>query len=263
VIPTNPAFAFTTVTLTVADEWETAAAIYSDTSGIKGRAATVLAARNGAVWATTSSAVYRLDNGHVSEVQATRWGQLFEDHQGTLYLASDGGLEYFKGDRFAPVPRIPAGAIDAIAEDSKGTLWLAHRTAGLLHRGRDGSVGRIPWVDLLGRQDRASTLLVDPTDDSLWMGVPLVTLIGATVVGRAGYSQLANLGLPELVASNPDSYVAIAASLAGDLERLSRLRRTLRMRMQQSPIMDAKRFAANVELAYRGMWRRWCAGRVR
>jgi hypothetical protein len=41
--------------------------------------------------------------------------------------------------------------------------------------------------------------------DSLWMGVPLVTLIGATVVGRAGYSQLANLGLPELVASNPDS----------------------------------------------------------
>jgi len=101
------------------------------------------------------------------------------------------------------------------------------------------------------------------TLDSLWMGVPLVTLIGATVVGRAGYSQLANLGLPELVASNPDSHVAIAASLAGDLERLSRLRRTLRMRMEQSPIMDAKRFAANVELAYRGMWRRWCASRAR
>ena len=43
--------------------------------------------------------------------------------------------------------------------------------------------------------------------DSFWMGVPVVTLSGPTVVGRAGLSQLMNLGLPELIASSPERYV--------------------------------------------------------
>ena len=41
------------------------------------------------------------------------------------------------------------------------------------------------------------------TCDALWMGVPVVTLKGQTAVGRAGFSMLMNLGLPELVAQNP------------------------------------------------------------
>jgi predicted O-linked N-acetylglucosamine transferase (SPINDLY family) len=94
--------------------------------------------------------------------------------------------------------------------------------------------------------------------DSLWMGVPVVTLVGLTVVGRAGLSQLTNLGLPDLVAHTPEQYVQIAAELAGDLPRLSELRRTLRPRMQASPLMDAPRFARNIEMAYRQMWRNWC-----
>jgi predicted O-linked N-acetylglucosamine transferase (SPINDLY family) len=48
--------------------------------------------------------------------------------------------------------------------------------------------------------------------------------------------------------------------LAGDLARLSGLRETLRGRMQRSPLMDAPRFARNVEAAYRTMWQRWCGG---
>ena len=67
-----------------------------------------------------------------------------------------------------------------------------------------------------------------------------------------------NLGLPELVAETPEQFVRIAAELASDLPRLSELRATLRDRMQDSPLMDAPRFARNVEAAYREMWRRWC-----
>ncbi len=52
--------------------------------------------------------------------------------------------------------------------------------------------------------------------DSLWMGVPVVTRVGRTVVGRAGYSQLSNLGLSELVAWNDDQFVSIASELACD-----------------------------------------------
>jgi predicted O-linked N-acetylglucosamine transferase (SPINDLY family) len=94
--------------------------------------------------------------------------------------------------------------------------------------------------------------------DSFWMGVPVITLVGKTVVGRAGLSQLTNLGLTELIARTPEQYVQIAAELAGDLPRLAELRRTLRARMQASPLMDGPRFARNVEAAYRQMWRNWC-----
>jgi protein O-GlcNAc transferase len=95
--------------------------------------------------------------------------------------------------------------------------------------------------------------------DSYWMGVPVVTRVGRTVVGRAGYSQLTNLGLSELVAWNDEEFVSIATQLAADRSRLAHLRSTLRGRMERSPLTDAPRFALNIESAYREMWRRWCA----
>ena len=64
--------------------------------------------------------------------------------------------------------------------------------------------------------------------DSFWMGVPVVTRIGTTVVGRAGWSQLCNLGIKELAAQSDEQFVKIAVELAGDLPRLSELRKGLR-----------------------------------
>ncbi len=96
--------------------------------------------------------------------------------------------------------------------------------------------------------------------DSFWMGVPVVTLVGQTVVGRAGLCFAQNLGVPELAARTPEQFVATAAALAGDLPRLGQLRRELRGRMERSPLMDAPRFVHNLDAAYRWMWRRWCEG---
>ena len=90
--------------------------------------------------------------------------------------------------------------------------------------------------------------------DSLWMGVPVVTRIGKTVVGRAGWSQLSNLGLTDLAASGDDEFVRIAAGLANDLERLADLRRGLRDRMLASPLTNASAFTSEVEAAYRQIW---------
>ena len=50
--------------------------------------------------------------------------------------------------------------------------------------------------------------------DAFWMGVPVVTLAGQTVVGRAGVCQLSNLGLPELIARGTEQFVQIAVELA-------------------------------------------------
>jgi protein O-GlcNAc transferase len=98
------------------------------------------------------------------------------------------------------------------------------------------------------------------TCDALWMGAPVVTLPGKMPVARAGLSLLSSVGLGEFVASSEEDYVRIAVELAGNLPRLANLRAIMRRRMQASPLMDAPRFARNVEAAYRSMWERWCRG---
>jgi protein O-GlcNAc transferase len=91
--------------------------------------------------------------------------------------------------------------------------------------------------------------------DALWMGVPIVTRVGDTCVGRAGLSQLFHLDLLDLVGDSDAAFVAITAALATDLDRLRALRGSLRATMQRSPLMDAARFARCIELAYRDAWR--------
>ncbi len=101
------------------------------------------------------------------------------------------------------------------------------------------------------------------TCEALWMGVPVVSLAGGSHVSRVGVSLLGNVGLPELVATNPEEYVRIALALARDLPRLAQLRSTLRERMAASPLMDAPRFARDLEAAYRQMWKKWCGRAAR
>ena len=97
--------------------------------------------------------------------------------------------------------------------------------------------------------------------DALLMGVPVVCLLGRTAVSRGGLTIMSNLGLTELVARIAEEYVGIAAGLAADLPRLASLRSMLRPRLESSPMMDTKRFAQQIEIVYRDLWRRYCAGR--
>jgi protein O-GlcNAc transferase len=91
--------------------------------------------------------------------------------------------------------------------------------------------------------------------DSLWMGVPAVTRVGNTSVGRGGLSQLFQLGQADLAAESDDEFVGIAVALSKDPSRLAQLRAGLRSRMRQSALMDAPRFARQIEAAYRTAWK--------
>jgi predicted O-linked N-acetylglucosamine transferase (SPINDLY family) len=90
------------------------------------------------------------------------------------------------------------------------------------------------------------------------MGVPVVSRVGRTHTSRMGLSILSNLGLAELTAGDNDQFVTIATEWANDLPKLEALRRTLRVRMETSPIMDQHRFGCDMAAAYRQMWRQWC-----
>ncbi|HEY1686752.1 MAG TPA: tetratricopeptide repeat protein [Tepidisphaeraceae bacterium] len=90
--------------------------------------------------------------------------------------------------------------------------------------------------------------------DSFWMGVPVVTLIGSTIVGRAGASLLANLGLSELIATSREQLIQITGDLARDSARLEEIRKMLRQRTLASPLMDGSRFAKDMENIYRDVF---------
>jgi predicted O-linked N-acetylglucosamine transferase (SPINDLY family) len=122
-------------------------------------------------------------------------------------------------------------------------------------------VGRLPLVEYL-RLYQAVDMALDPypygggttTCDALWMGVPVLSLAGPSAVSRGGLSILSNMGLAEWVAYDWQQYEQRAIVWAQDLPRLRDLRASLRQRMQNSPLMDAPRFARHVEAAYRRMW---------
>jgi protein O-GlcNAc transferase len=96
------------------------------------------------------------------------------------------------------------------------------------------------------------------TCEAMWMGVPVISLAGTAYASRAGVSLLSNVGLKELIANTPDEYIEIAVNLAKDLKKLQLLREKLRDMMMRSPLCDEKRFTANLEICYRGIWKTWC-----
>jgi len=115
-------------------------------------------------------------------------------------------------------------------------------------------------LDLRGRSPHAAMLAeygdvdiaLDPfpfcggltSCEALWMGVPIVTLPGSRAVSRQTLGFLSPIGLAELSAETAERYVAIAAGLAGDRDRLAALRAGLRDRMAASPLWRRRRVRA-------------------
>jgi protein O-GlcNAc transferase len=101
------------------------------------------------------------------------------------------------------------------------------------------------------------------TCESLWMGVPVVSMTGRGHWSRVGLSLLSAMGLGELACATIDDVAKTAGTLATDVPRLTELRATLRDRMIRSPLMDARSLCAALERAYRELWTAWCQGTMR
>ncbi|MDX5373854.1 MAG: tetratricopeptide repeat protein [Pseudomonadaceae bacterium] len=94
--------------------------------------------------------------------------------------------------------------------------------------------------------------------ESLWMGLPYVTLRDRPSMGRVGSLILRGLGREEWIADTEAEYVDKLVELASDVERLAKIRSGLREEMAVSPLCDGKGFAARVEDTWRSMWQRYC-----
>lgn len=103
-------------------------------------------------------------------------------------------------------------------------------------------------------QNSGTTLI-----ESLYMGLPFVSLAGVPSMGTLGASVLSAVGHPEWIAHSEAEYVDKLVALASDLPTLAEVRRSLRGQMQASALMDEAGFARDVEDAYRQMFAKWCA----
>src|SRR5258706_2323922 len=97
------------------------------------------------------------------------------------------------------------------------------------------------------------------TLDALWMGAPVITAPGVRSWSRSAASILTTLGLPDWIADSPEDYVRRAVPFARNPSTIAELRKSLRSRMLESPLMDKRRFTRDMEEAYRRMWQSWCS----
>jgi protein O-GlcNAc transferase len=91
------------------------------------------------------------------------------------------------------------------------------------------------------------------TCEALWMGVPVVTLLGRGYVSRMSAAVMAGAGLESWIATDVDGYVALAVAQADHLRELRANRSQWRERLKASPLGDAADLFTHLEAAFSQM----------
>ncbi len=96
------------------------------------------------------------------------------------------------------------------------------------------------------------------TCDTLWMGIPVVSLGGQSHVSRVGVSLLTKVGMSDLIARSRQEYIDCAVKLARSPQRLRHLRENLRKMVEESGLTNGLAFTRKLEETYRRIWKGWC-----
>ena len=94
-------------------------------------------------------------------------------------------------------------------------------------------------------------------NDSLYAGLPVITLAGRSMAARASASQVHAVGLGELIATSHEDYFRVALSLADDRARLRELAVRLRSEGRASALFDMQTYARHFEDALLAQWDAW------
>lgn len=123
---------------------------------------------------------------------------------------------------------------------------------------KDEHLNRIGFADLC-----LDTRIVNghtTTSDSLWAGVPVITLLGRHFASRVSASLLYAMDLDGLVTRSLEEYKKLATDLAHHSEKLISIRQCLAKNRLTKPLFNTKRFADSLERVYEAIWKNWVSG---
>jgi predicted O-linked N-acetylglucosamine transferase (SPINDLY family) len=96
--------------------------------------------------------------------------------------------------------------------------------------------------------------------DSLWAGLPVVTVAGPHFHSRIAAGYLAAVGMEDLICADEDAYRTMAVTLGHDSDARAALKARLASNRLDMPLFDYKRFVRHLESAYETMWSRHVGG---
>jgi predicted O-linked N-acetylglucosamine transferase (SPINDLY family) len=138
---------------------------------------------------------------------------------------------------------------EAEAAGVSGTrIVAAQRTSGEEHLARHCLADLFLDTQPYGAHTTAS--------DALWMGLPVLTVLGPTFASRVAASLLHAAGAPELIAPSLHDYEQAALRFAREPQALAALKAKLVHNRGESTLFDTTRFTRNLESAYAAMWQR-------
>jgi protein O-GlcNAc transferase len=126
--------------------------------------------------------------------------------------------------------------------------------------------GFLPPTEHLARQSQADLFLDTfpynahtTASDALWVGLPVLTLIGRSFASRVAASLLSAIGLPELITNSQEEYEALAIELAVNSNKLADIKLKLANNRLNAPLFDTPLFTKNLEAAFIEMYERYRA----
>ncbi|PWC48354.1 hypothetical protein TSA6c_18360 [Azospirillum sp. TSA6c] len=148
----------------------------------------------------------------------------------------------------------------ALSCPDTAALWRGRLAAAGIDPGRVTMVGATSSLDHM-RRCASVDVALDPfpfsgsttTLETLWMGVPVVTLPGETFSSRHSLAFLTVAGVEGCIAADPAEYVERAVAWAADPQGLAELRRSLRSRMVAGPLCDGGKLAAALAAELRAL----------
>jgi predicted O-linked N-acetylglucosamine transferase (SPINDLY family) len=93
--------------------------------------------------------------------------------------------------------------------------------------------------------------------ESLWAGLPLLTLTGKSFHTRVAASILNAINLPELVTNSLEEYEKLAIELALNPQKLKNIKNKLNSNIKTAPLFDTPLYTKNLESAYKQMYERY------
>jgi predicted O-linked N-acetylglucosamine transferase (SPINDLY family) len=93
--------------------------------------------------------------------------------------------------------------------------------------------------------------------ESLWTGVPIITLIGKCYHSRVVASLLYAIDLPELVTTTLEDYKNLAINLGVNFDKLRVLKIKLEKNLLNKPLFDTPLYTKNLESAYKKIYKRY------